>query len=72
MLKKLALTTLLVGASLVGVTACVPVPPPISTPGLVVFEDGSARDANGVVYPDGTYAWDCSTMGNKVCGPGAN
>ncbi len=30
--------------------------------GCVVYEDGSARCS------EGTFKWDCSTMGNNVCG----
>jgi len=38
----------------------------------VIFEDGSARAEDGTTYPEDSFAWDCETMGNKVCGPAAD
>lgn len=34
-------------------------------PGVTIYEDGSGSDGS----PEGTYRWDCRTMGNRVCGP---
>lgn len=42
--------------------------PTFATP-IEIEEDGSARMTDGSVAPEGTYEWDCMTMGNRTCGP---
>ena len=42
---------------------------PDRTPAPIeVYEDGSARMSDGSSAPEGTYSWDCRTMGNRICG----
>lgn len=41
---------------------------------LDTYEDGSgvlydADDNEIATYPEGTFPWDCRTMGNRICGP---
>jgi hypothetical protein len=43
-------------------------------PAVEVYEDGSGvqytPDGREIrTFPEGTFAWDCTTMGNQICGP---
>jgi hypothetical protein len=39
---------------------------------VVIEEDGSGTQYSGDrevrTFPEGTFAWDCRTMGNRICG----
>ena len=65
MKKLVSALALVVSTTLL--SACYPTFMPVP-PGVTVFEDGSGRGQDGTVYDEGTFAWDCATMGNKVCG----
>lgn len=42
----------------------------MTSPALETFEDGSGYDPiSGISFPEGTFPWDCATMGNRICGP---
>lgn len=58
-------------AVVAGLTAHMWNPLAAPAPRVEVFEDGSGilhLDGEQIVLEDGTFAWDCTTMGNRICG----
>ena len=51
------------------------IPPTDDRQDIVIYEDGSgvqyAPGTNREIrtFPEDTFAWDCATMGNGICGP---
>lgn len=44
-----------------------------ATQDVVIYEDGSGVQYDGdqevKTFPEGTFVWNCHTMGNRICGP---
>lgn len=59
----------ILGAALGGFTG---LKEPAPRPPVVIYEDGSGiqyvGDREVRTFPEGTFVWDCQTMGNRICG----